>query len=418
MLSNMNKDEFYIFDFMLGISESLDLISPALNNHQKKVAYISYMIAKEMGLGSDEISDIIIAAILHDIGAFSLQERLTIVGKTNFEHLRLYEHAFAGYMLLKSFEPLRVSAEMVRYHHEVYSAEKSCIPRGSFIIGLADNIAVSIDDEREILEQTDEIVSKIKKGSYWPEALEAFVLIAKREYFWIDISSVSLGPFALQQYATKKIIGLDTLLSFSKVIAQIIDFRSRFTATHTSGVAVVAYELTKICGFSERESTLMLIAGYLHDLGKLAIPSEILEKPGPLDSSEMNIMRKHTYFTYLVLSRIKGLEDVAMWAAYHHERPSGDGYPFHIQGKDLTKLCRVMAVADIFTAITEDRPYRKGMSNDAAMGVLKNMANANSVDSSLVKVVEDNFDYINNIRIEAQNKALRDYEEFMEQLKQ
>ncbi len=79
----------------------------------------------------------------------------------------------------------------------------------------------------------------------------------------------------------------------------------------------------------------MLVAGYLHDLGKVAVPNAILNKPGKLDPEEFDVIRAHTYHTYHILSTIGGFEEIAIWAAFHHERLDGKGYPFHVRGEDI-----------------------------------------------------------------------------------
>jgi len=209
---------------------------------------------------------------------------------------------------------------------------------------------------------------------------------------------------------------LETLRSFAKVLSYIIDFRSRFTSTHSSGVAAVALELTTISGFSGRECKLMEIAGFLHDIGKLSVSYDILEKNGTLTEEEYSEMRKHTYYTYIVLNKIKGFEQISKWAAYHHERLNGNGYPFHIEGEEFSKMARIMAVADIVTAITEDRPYRLGMKSEEAIRILNNMVKSEAIDEGVVNIVKDNFFRINDVRIKAQEEALHEYTVFRDSL--
>jgi len=206
---------------------------------------------------------------------------------------------------------------------------------------------------------------------------------------------------------------LETLRSLAIVISKIVDFRSKFTATHSSGVAAVALVLTELSGFSKRECKLMEVAGFFHDLGKLAISNDILEKNGPLDAEEFNEIRKHSYYTYSILSQMEGFEQIAMWASYHHERLDGNGYPFHVEGEDFTKLSRIMAVADILTAITENRPYRMGMSGDKALEVLNDMVKKGAIDKNTVDIVRDNYSLINDVRRKAQQEELDDYNAFL-----
>jgi len=159
---------------------------------------------------------------------------------------------------------------------------------------------------------------------------------------------------------------------------------------------------------------MMKIAGNLHDLGKLAVPVEILEKPGALTAAEFNIVKAHTYYTYKVLRNFRDMENIREWAAYHHERLDGNGYPFHLQAAELSLGARVMAVADVFTAITEDRPYRAGMAPDRASQVLVDMAANKALDGDVVQLLLDNFADVNQLRVLAQTASREEYQAFRE----
>jgi HD-GYP domain-containing protein (c-di-GMP phosphodiesterase class II) len=154
----------------------------------------------------------------------------------------------------------------------------------------------------------------------------------------------------------------------------------------------------------------MLIAGYLHDLGKLAVPSEILEKPSRLEAKEFNVMRHHTYYTYRLLETIPLLQVLNKWASFHHERLDGSGYPFHLTSKEIPRGSQVMAVADVFTAITEDRPYRPGMTRKDAVKVLDSMAQNSALNKEIVAMLKANYEEINAVRKNAQASASTEYE--------
>jgi len=410
-----------IYDFVCAIGETVDLVSPALNSHHQRVACIACNIALEMGLPNDEVQDIVLAARLHDIGAFLVEDRIRIKNIEPFESLNgeLDYHALVGYELLKVFEPFARVAVLIKHHHRHFDESRHDIPIGSYIIHLADRVAALFDDDREIFKQVHEVLEKInrKKDVFHPGAVIALSRVIKLEYFWVEVSSASKASVLKRVRFSKEIMGLDTLRHFAKVIGHIIDFRSRFTATHSSGVAAVALELTTISGFSERECKLMEIASFMHDLGKLAVSNDILEKDGPLDEEEFNSIKKHTYYTFIILSRIEGFEDIAVWAAYHHERKDGNGYPFRVKGKDFSKLSRIMAVADVVTALTEDRPYRSGMSKERVIQVLFNMAESGGLDEGIVGLVNEHFSRINYVRARAQQEAQQEYMEFQNNLK-
>jgi HD-GYP domain-containing protein (c-di-GMP phosphodiesterase class II) len=138
----------------------------------------------------------------------------------------------------------------------------------------------------------------------------------------------------------------------------------------------------------------MEITGNLHDLGKLIVPNSILEKQDKLTAEEFSVMKQHSYFTYVVLSTVRGLEEIAESAAFHHEKLDGSGYPFHLTYRKLNMLSRILGVADIFTALLEDRPYRAGMQMTEAMGIIKDMAEKGALDMKVVNVLEENLDDI------------------------
>lgn len=406
--------EYSVFDFASCISEALDLVSPALNDHHKRVAYISYMLAKEMLLPEDTVRDIVLAAILHDIGAFTNEERLEVVF-AKFNDTEFDNHQVRGYKLLRNFEPFANAAALIKDHHAHFDKQTTAAPVGCHVIHLADRVAILLHKDNDILTQVPAIMESVEKHRkiFHPDTLEALRGLAKMEYFWIDACLLQMDvALPKRMRFPKRTITVETLGSLAKLISQIIDFRSRFTATHSSGVAAVAAVLAAISGFSERECQLVKVAGYLHDIGKLAISNDILEKNGALNHEEFNEMRKHSYHTYIILNKIKGFEQIAEWAAYHHERLDGNGYPFHVKGENFTKLARIIAVADIVTAITEDRPYRTGMSGDKALGILADMVANGGIDKDIVEIVKENFAGINEARVTAQEKAREEYDAF------
>ncbi len=410
-----------LFDLIECLSKAMDLVCPSLVNHHERVAYIAFSIGAELGMPPEPLQELVLAGALHDSGALSLRERLDAL---RFDAEDPFEHAELGYLLLGSFEPLGGVARLVRYHHvpwssraEIAAAAGEEVPLGSHILHLADRVAVLIRDGDDTLGQVQGIREKVEKRSgtlFSPELVDVFRALAEKEYFWLDAASDSPGG------VLRSMVGLETtelslqgLLGLSNLFRQIIDFRSRFTATHSVGVAVSAEALAREAGFSDRECLMMRVAGHLHDLGKLAVPVEVLEKPGRLTESEIGIIRSHTYHTYRILEPIHDLETINAWGAFHHERIDGTGYPFHHRGEDLSLGSRIMAVADVFTAITEDRPYRAGMSKGKALRVLQGMAAGRGLDRSVVGMLEGRYDDINAARIAAQKAAGDEYRRFL-----
>ena len=153
----------------------------------------------------------------------------------------------------------------------------------------------------------------------------------------------------------------------------------------------------------------MRIAGNLHDIGKLTTPEHILEKQGRLDDYEYEIIKQHAYQTYNVLSKIKGLGEISDWASLHHERLNGSGYPFGFEEDKLTKETRLLAIADFFTSIIEDRPYRQGMQKQKAIHLLQNQAKVGLLDEDIVATLIENFDYCYDKIKHTQSLAIQQY---------
>ncbi|UCD46500.1 MAG: HD domain-containing protein [Deltaproteobacteria bacterium] len=416
---NTKDLQLNLWSLLSSLAKTLDLMSPEVADHCMRVAYLSLRLGEELGLSRAELRDLCIAGALHDIGAFSLNERLDLLA---FEEKRATQHALAGHLLLKDVPLFSRAAKMVRFHHLPWRKGAGAkengvpVPRGSHIVHLADRVAVRISRGPAILGQVDGIcksVTKRKGDRFVPRHVEAFLRIAAKDYVWLDIASDTMET-SLERSLGHQTIGLDPdmLLSLSRMICRIIDFKSEFTATHSSGVAATGEALARLAGFSPRKRRMFEIAAYLHDLGKLAIPSEILEKPGKLTKKEWHVMRTHVYYTHQILSPIKTFEEIASWGALHQERLNGSGYPFHYTADDLPLGARLMAVADVFTALTEDRPYRKGMGKVAVLRELRNMVSHGDLDGSLVNLLIGQYDEINRLRASAQSEAVGEYEKF------
>lgn len=408
-----------LFDLITCISETVDLANPALTNHHMQVAYTAHALATELGLPEPARNAVFLAGALHDLGSFSLAERLEIL---DFEIDGPHTHARIGYHLLREFEPFTAIAGLVRHHHVRYDkggeadfpGEK--VSQLSHLLHLADRAAVLIRRDEPILWQSAEVQRRLteQRGAMFPSHLvDAFCSLASHDYFWFDM--VSHSPAEIMRRRVKPgVLPLDMkgLQSLANLFRRIIDFRSRFTATHSSGVAIVAETLGRFHGFSQHDCGLLRIAGHLHDLGKVGIPNEILEKPDRLDNHEYGMMRGHVYHTYRVLEVLGDLDTVRMWGALHQEHLDGQGYPFGMKDSELSMGSRIVAVADVFTAVTEDRPYRKGMSPGDAMGVLQRMADAGKLDAGLVGLLRDHFAELNEAREQEQQTAAHEYQAF------
>ena len=403
------------------LAKTFDLMDPALADHGMRVAYLAMRVSEELEWPAWRRREAGIAGALHDIGAFSLAERLEI---SKFETADRGVHARAGYLLLRGFKPFERIAEAVRYHHLHWDYGRGShengapVPETSHLLHLADRIAVLLRKELPVLGQIPGIRASIRErsGSWFvPAYVEAFDRLCDRDYVWLEITSGAMGASLRHSLGTETIdTDVSVFLDFARLVCRIIDFKSKYTATHSSGVAAVGKTLASLVGFSRQECVMFEIAAYLHDLGKLAIPSEILEKQERLTPEEWNVMRTHVYYTYQILDPIEVLNVVSSWSSLHQERLDGSGYPFRLRGDELPLGARLMAVADVFTGLSENRPYRPGLSRDATLCALREMAAKGELDSKLVSLVESHYDAVHAARKDAQAQSAREYEAFRE----
>ena len=419
----IRSNSISVLNLVSSLSRVIDLMETAVVDHHLRTAYLSLAIAEEANLPMDSQRDAVIAALLHDVGAFHFGERLDLL---SFEVAMPHQHAEAGYQLLNQFDPFRQIAEIIRFHHVPWAGGSGetfrglRVPRESHILHLADRIAVLVRPDKPVLSQTKDICRTIQETDnrfFVPEFVDAFSRLAPKEFFWLQATSTGLEANVTSRSPDRTIeLDIACLESFAYLICRLIDFKSEFTAAHSSGVAASAAYLARAFCFSDEECRMMKVSAFLHDLGKLSVPAEILEKPGKLDEEEREVMVGHAYYTYEILSRIPGLEIVTEWSSMHQERLNGHGYPFHREAGQLPLGSRLLAVADVFTALAEDRPYRAGLPKKETLAILDRMGEDYELDARIIKVLEEHYDAIDEQRAEAQRDATREYREFRESL--
>ena len=415
----MTEDNYYISninDILYCCTNAIDLINSEVTNHHQIVAYLAYNLADALQLTIEQKRSLIIASFMHDVGAVALYDKFISFEDDDAD---INTHAFVGAELFTEFLLFNNVSKIIKFHHIPWnngagkSYQNEEVPFLSHIVHLADRVAVRINQESCIISQIKPIQEYVKNKSgslFAPEIADAFLRISSKEALWLDltyqISVINItDDLALGKYK----LTMDEVIDLTMIISRIIDFRSTFTAMHSTGVAAVAVGLAELAGFSGDECKKMHIAGNLHDIGKLAIPREILEKKGRLEPFEYDIIRSHSYYTYRLLKQVSGFEEIAQWAAFHHEQLNGRGYPFHLKANSLSLGARIMAVADVFTALVEDRPYREGMSKDMAVKILREMADNGGLSPSVCRLLIDNYDLVSSFRKSAAEKAVTNY---------
>ncbi|WP_445486821.1 HD-GYP domain-containing protein [Niallia sp. 03133] len=168
-------------------------------------------------------------------------------------------------------------------------------------------------------------------------------------------------------------------------LAKATEARDKYTNGHCINVMKLAVALSRELKLSRTEETNIKWASLIHDIGKIAVPEEVLNKPGKLTEEEYKIIQKHPLTGAKIIEPIENLSVIMPGIKYHHEAVDGTGYPFGLKGEEIPIQAKIIAVADVWDALTSDRPYRKGMPAEIAAGILRNMA-GKKLDATLVSI--------------------------------
>lgn len=379
------------------LSDALDLVGIDEVQHGKRVAFMAVECARAMGFDEKRVGELLYAGLLHDCGVSSTRTHQHLLSELEWSSAE--RHCRNGYALLREFAPLSFLAPIILHHHTRWEdfASAKVSPEtaiGANLIFLMDRVdALSAahygEDILEARAATCEAIVDRRGTLFSPELVDAFLAVSSGEAFWLALEPIHIVNFLWEE--EKKLppwlVGFDEFRQLANMFAYIVDAKSHFTHRHSQGVAHLARYLGEKLDLSAAVCDKLEIAGLLHDLGKLQVPDEILDKPGKLTDRERNQINRHSFESYQVLRRIGCIRDIALWAAYHHETPNGQGYPFHIKGVKLPAEARLIAVADVFQALAQKRPYRDALEPEAILKILRNLANEDRLDRGLVDLV-------------------------------
>lgn len=217
-----------------------------------------------------------------------------------------------------------------------------------------------------------------RRSGKWfdPALIAAFESVAGQAEFWHRLNGEGLRErvFALEPDSLIQAVDDDLLDDVADAFAQVVDAKSPFTSGHSKRVALVTELIAEELGLAPDRKRWLVRAALLHDIGKLGVSNEILDKPGKLDADEWVAMKTHPSAGAAILSRFKAFESLAAIAEGHHEKLDGSGYPFGLGAAQIPLETRIVTVADIFDAMTADRPYRPAMPTSKALAIMSETA--------------------------------------------
>ena len=381
------------------VTAAIDLVGIDEIHHGKRVAVMAVAIADVLGWSVAQRTRLFRAALLHDCGVSRTEEHRELVMQMEWEGAQ--DHCDRGHDYLQGVPYLQDLADIVLWHHTRWqnmpAAVAPDVAKTANLIYLADRMD-ALRAQMDVVihpERCQDVLRVVVDNSgsiFCPEFVSAALVAGKREAFWFSLEDEVI-EFVLDSVPLpldERLLSWEEMRQIGMLFARIIDAKSQFTAEHSAHVAALSRLLAELAGLPEQNCRDIELAGLLHDLGKLRVPDSILEKRSPLDIGERRIMTRHSFETYMLLRRLFGDHPIAKWAAWHHETLTGTGYPFHRAGKDLPIEARILAVADIFQALLQDRPYRPGMSVAEALGVVENMTRAGLLDGKVTSYLKNN----------------------------
>lgn len=395
------SDLLYAFSYGLDCVENQVVQVEA--NHGKRVAWLCVLLGRALEMENEDLVDLAGCAVLHDnaLTEYIREERRNnrepgaeLVGK------KLGAHCVMGERNMKMLPFFEKWEGAVLYHHEEAdgsgpfgkTAEET--PLFAQLIHLSDSLDALFRLSSVNQEKYERICTYVKKqeGSrYSSLCVQAFFKGVARERLEhmreeeLDINLQKEVNSGFREYSNAQIHNI------CNFFAQIIDYKSNFTKKHSQGIAAKAEKMGQYYGWDEDKCTRLYLAGAVHDLGKLAVDSNILEKPDKLTDVEYKHIQSHAYLSWWILSKVRGFEEITRWASYHHEKLNGTGYPFGKTAEELGFEERLMACVDIYQALTEPRPYKDGFSHEKAIGIMQGMVEKNFIDGEITKNLDECF---------------------------
>lgn len=421
-----SSEQLRLSEILGAFSYALDLTEGQPAGHSIRACWIGTQIAMALGLRDHALRDVYYAVLLKDLGCSSNAARVSemFVGddrklKHDFKLLGPQPQDFGEFIhqevgvaadtnireaavcnllenagtIMTDIMATRCSrgadiARQLRFSEDVAQAiahldehwDGSGLPLGiaGSDIHLGGRIALlaQVADVFYSARGKDVALAEVRnRAGSWldPELCLIFEKLAGSSGFWEELALDDLPEqlWALEPAAQYIAVDEDYLDDISSAFGRVIDAKSPYTAGHSERVGVIADMIAEQLGMSVDRRRMLRRAATLHDVGKLGVSSAILEKPGRLDSEEWEIMQGHAAHTTNILGQIGVMSDMAMIAGSHHERLDGKGYPLGLDERSIAMESRIITVADIYDALTADRPYRPAMSSEKAMAILQ-----------------------------------------------
>lgn len=390
---------------LIAVSKTEENFTSTPSFHGINVGFMCYRLALTMGKPEPLCQKALICGLLHDCGVSS-QDEIRRLLNDEVDVGVDSQHSIRGYRMLQECAPLRQFARPVQYHHGDWRrardgglTEEECFL--SSIVNLCDRLDVACrktrifdllqhGQESEIVIEPvyDYLIANSDCAAFYPGILAALHEMIEVDDFWFYFRAHYIETLILKQ-DLNALFPAQTrqyFIDIAQFFSRIVDNKSTYTYQHSRKVAELAFFIASKMGVDEAGRYQIFVAGLLHDVGKLFTDEEVLNKKGRLDNAEYKTIRRHVTDTRAILRYILDSEKVVTWAADHHERLDGSGYPLRKRAGQLALESRIMAVADVFQALCQHRPYRSSLTLEQAIAIVNDEASGGKLCPEVVAV--------------------------------
>ncbi|MGD2045092.1 MAG: HD domain-containing phosphohydrolase [Gemmatimonadota bacterium] len=372
--------------FYAGLLEALTSVMGSakgyLRDHGPMVAMLASRLGRELGLTKAECSELFFAAILSDMGMVGLAEDAWENPVPELEpdvRERVQRHPRRSEERVRGIPHLEDLAPLLRHHHEWWdgsgypdglSGEE--IPIGARVLRLADTVSALSKERPHRGPMTPDQIADVVRSSigteFGPEIARCYLSLCDEG----RVPSFDLCAYqdtvldAAESLLPEQVSPLSTSQLLT-IVANLIDAKDPYTAGHSRRVSVLAVAVAEQLELNPATRSALWAGGYLHDLGKLAVPLRVLAKNGRLTDEEFDYIKAHPIDGAQILEGIPTLQHLTAGVRYHHERWDGGGYPEGLSGERIPLVAQIMAVCDAYDAMTSKRAYRDSCPPEVAL---------------------------------------------------
>jgi HD-GYP domain-containing protein (c-di-GMP phosphodiesterase class II) len=373
--------------------DALDIVEGELlgasTYHGKRIAALCGAMGRKLGMAENQLITLTGCALLHDN---ALTEYIKAERKGGGHDPAMKLHCEYGERNIKKIMFPGEGADLILYHHERADGSgpyrRMDYSLGAEIIGIADEVDVNWHLQRRSPAELPAIAGFVEDSRRFFPEMKALFLEVLDEDMLLGLKDEAISGTVEKLIPPWEIDSASPCLPEAiSFIGHVIDYKSNFTQMHSRGIAEKALVMAGFYGYELSERNLLCLAANLHDLGKLGVPTAILEKPGRLTQEEFQEIAGHVQKTAELLRGLEGcaggLDQVRAWASNHHEKLDGSGYPLGKTAGDLDFNSRLLTCLDIYQAVSEERPYHPARSHSDTMKILYEMAEQGGIDGGI-----------------------------------